>query len=169
MSNTYQISISSNARTKEGGKTADVVQPIHANSAQAIRLLAQSGDTYTLTHQSTGKAPQQIHTKRRGNDLLIQIDDYRPDDSADLILENYFEQAPGPLTGVAEDDISYRFIPNTALPQHQIGELIDGASITQVLGGSPFFVAAPLLGVAGVGGAVAAASMPPASMTPVKV
>lgn len=161
MSNTYQLSIATNSTTKDGGKVADVVQHFSANSDQATRISAQNGAVYTLTDLRIGKAPQQIHTKRRGKDLLIQLDEFRPNDSADLVLENFYDENSGFFVGTAEDEMSYPFIPNTADAQHQIGELVDGASFTQVLGGAPVMAAAPLVGVAGLGAVGALGALGP--------
>lgn len=148
----YQIGIDGTA----SDKPAEVTQ-IPAGKTAAVRLRAQPGGTYTLTDRATDKAPQQIHARRLGKDLLLQFDE-RGDGETDLILENFYGSAPGTFVGLAEDGSTYRFIPNTARESDQFASLIDGAQASQVLGGAAFGGADASVAVAGgvATGAVAA-------------
>lgn len=137
------------------GKAAEVVQAIPAGKSAPVRMKALPGATYTLAEAVSERAPQQVHTRRRGRHLEIQLDEPRPEQPPDLVLEEFYDMPAGTLGGVAEDAQLYRFIPDTALGQHQIGQLADGMSITQVLGSSPLVLtsASPLVALAPAGAA----------------
>jgi hypothetical protein len=138
-------------------KAAEVLL-IPGNKTEPVRLQAQPNAVYTLSEKASDRAPQQIFSRRQGKNLLLQLDVQRPGEAPDLILENFFELEPGTIVGVAEDANTYRFIPNTAQEFDQIRLLPEGASASQVLGGSVYVLgsgsamavaAAPLMGAAG--------------------
>jgi hypothetical protein len=78
-----------------------------------LRIAAQPGARYEVNQVESGRAPQQLHTRRRGNELHIHLDEFRPE-APDVIVENFYDMAPGTFAGVAEDNQLYPFIPNTA-------------------------------------------------------
>ena len=153
MTKNYQVTVD----RAIDAKAAEVLL-IPGNKTEPVRLQAQPSAVYTLSDKASDKAPQQIFSRRQGKNLLLQLDVQRPGEAPDLILENFFEVAPGTIVGVAEDASTYRFIPNTAQEFDQLGLLPEGASASQVLGGPVFVVssgsamavaAAPLVGAAG--------------------
>lgn len=171
--NNYQIAVDRALDNK-----ASEVLLIPANKTEPVRLQAQPGATYTLSDKATDKAPQQIFARRQGKNLHVQLDVQRPGEAPDLIIENFYEGAPGHIVGTAEDSSTYRFVPNTAQEFDQLSLMADGASASQVLGGAVFVgapaaplavAAAPLvavggfalgpmgMAVAGLGGALALA------------
>lgn len=142
-------------------KGSELIQAIPGAGAEPVRIKAQPNGNYLITDKSTGRAPQQVHARRKNKDLLIQLDEYRADGSPDLIVENFYEMAPGSFAGVAEDSVTYPFVPNTAQEGHQFASLIDGGQIAHVLGALPAttVAASPLVaaaGFAGLGGVAAA-------------
>ena len=153
MTKNYQVTVD----RAIDAKAAEVLL-IPGNKTEPVRLQAQPNAVYTLSDKASDKAPQQIFSKRQGKNLHLQLDVQRPGEAPDLILENFFEVAPGTIVGVAEDNSTYRFIPNTAQEFDQLSLLPEGASASQVLGGPVFVMssgsalvvaAAPLVGAAG--------------------
>ncbi len=153
MTKNYQVTVD----RAIDNKAAEVLL-IPGNKTEPVRLQAQPNAVYTLSDKASDKAPQQIFSRRQGKNLHLQLDVQRPGEAPDLILENFFEVAPGTIVGVAEDTSTYRFIPNTAQEFDQLSLLPEGASASQVLGGPVFVMssgsamavaAAPLVGVAG--------------------
>lgn len=136
--NNYQVTLG----PAQDGKDAEIV-PIAAGRSAPVRIQARPGAVYTLSDRATDKAPQQIHAKRQGRDLLLQFDDHQSEGMPDLVLENFYDATPGILAGVAEDGNTYRFIPNTAQAADQVGVLTDGVWASQALGGAPY--AAPAM------------------------
>jgi hypothetical protein len=143
----YQVAVD---RAQDGKASEVLIIPGHKN--EPVRLQAQPGATYTLSDKSSDKAPQQIFGRRQGKHLHLQLDVQRPGEAADLILENFFEVAPGTIVGMAEDASTYRFIPKTAQEFDQLSLLSDGGSASQVLGGAVF--------VAGAGAPLVVAAAP---------
>lgn len=152
--NNYQVAVD---RAQDGKASEVLIIPSHKN--ETVRLQAQPGATYTLSDKASEKAPQQIFGRRQGKHLHLQFDVQRPGEAADLILENFFELAPGTIVGMAEDASIYRFIPKTAQEFDQLSLLADGGSASQVLGGAVFVAgagtplvvaAAPLLAAGGL-------------------
>jgi Bacterial Ig-like domain len=146
--------VSTSSTASANGTLPEVTAPtrvthlIHQSGA-SLRIAAQPGARYEVNQVESGRAPQQLHTRRRGNELHIHLDEFRPE-APDVIVENFYDMAPGTFAGVAEDNQLYPFIPNTAALGDDIVALADGAAISQVLGGAQ-------LGLFGAGGAVGAA------------
>lgn len=133
-----------------------VTHMLPAGRIATLRLPAVAGARYVIVEDETGRAPQQIHARRRGNDLLIHIEDYKPD-QIDLILEDFYALPRGTLVGLAENDLTYPFIPSTAEPSDDIVALADGVAISQVLGSGPVGLLGAFSGAGAAGAAVAAA------------
>lgn len=164
MSTQYQIVVQTAARDISAARIAEstqdaIAQPEVTGPTRITHLLKQGGGSlriaaepaarYEINQVESGRAPQQLHTRRRGKDLLIHLDEFKPE-APDVIVENFYEVAPGTFAGLAEDNLLYPFIPNTAALGDDIVALADGAAISQVLGGAQ-------LGVFGAGGAVGGA------------
>lgn len=128
-------------------------------------LQAQSNVNYQLTDVQTGFGPQNILTKRQGDNLVIMLDDGNAE--ADIIIENYYDQAGAKITGLHENGNLYAYVPQSGEVANSISLLAEEVIASQALGGTelavpfwafdPWWVAGGVAAVAGVAGVVAAA------------
>lgn len=155
---TEQLHVSDQARASISSTTANTYL-MPAGRIATLRVPAVPGARYLITEDESGRAPQQIHARRRGNDLLLHIDDFKPD-QVDLIVENFYQMPAGNFAGLAEDELTYPFIPSTAEVSDDVVALADGMAISQVLGSSQIGAlgaASAAGGAAGAAGGAAAA------------
>jgi hypothetical protein len=153
MAPTQSPTVSAPAATEAAApvSSATAVHTLPAGRAQALKVAAVPGARYLVTDTDSGRAPQQLHARRRGKDLLIHLDEFQPE-QPDLIIENFYNSLPGTFAGMAEDELTYPFIPNTAAEADDIVALADGAAISQILGSTQVGA----LGAAGAAGGVVA-------------
>ena len=146
---------------------------------QPVRIKAQAGVKYQLqeTDKNRNTAPDYVKVKRVGKDLHIIFED---DQSADLIIEDYYSVMPEGYNGVigqAENGNFYEYYPEDPDPKGLIPQLADGGeAVNSALGGqevqgsgAALAVLAfnPLLGALGLAGAAAAAGSGGSTVTPV--
>lgn len=107
---------------------------------QALRLQAQKHVKYELVNEESGFAPENIATKRVGQDLHIAFE--KSDiDQPDVVIEGYYDD-PGAATivGRAENGLYYNYVPESGLNQEAISQLGDSVLAGQALGGDEFLV-----------------------------
>lgn len=155
-SKAYQLTILEATRAPLQGtnttpSVAPVTMPLPADRNAPLQVTAVPGAQYLLIDAATGRAPQQVHARRRGKDLAIHLDEFRAE-QPDLIVEDFYAVAPGNFTGVAEDNLTYPFIPSTAAQADDLVAMADGLAISHVLG-STQFAALGAAGLAAGGGA----------------
>ncbi|MER2164827.1 MAG: hypothetical protein ABS921_11935, partial [Psychrobacter alimentarius] len=126
-------------------------------------LQATDKINYEFLDESTGYAPNNIITKRVGQDLQISFESDSVD--PDLIIEGFYDATESALIGVAEDGSYYYYVPDTGEVADYVTELEAGEIQGQSLGGdaqvSPWWVGATesgafnalpwLAGLAGIG------------------
>lgn len=96
-------------------------------------LQAHPGVNYELFDETTGKAPDHIVAKRRGDDLLVSFE--KEGSKAELLIENYYKYSDGQaLIGVAEDGNYHHYIPDTGEVSDYVGQLKAGEIEGQALG-----------------------------------
>ncbi len=97
-------------------------------------LQARAGVNYELFDETTGKAPDHIVAKRRGDDLLVSFE--KEGSKAELLIENYYKFSDGQaLIGIAEDGSYHYYIPDTGEVSDYVGQLKAGEIEGQALGG----------------------------------
>lgn len=87
---------------------------------------------YELLDTDTGFAPQQIISKRVGDDLQITFEN---NSQPSLVIEDYYQNPTG-ITGLAENGKTYSYIPQNGLQSSSIEFLGENVLAESVLGGS---------------------------------
>ncbi len=105
-------------------------------------LQAKSGVNYELFDETTGKAPDHIVTKRKGDNLLVSFE--KEGNKAELLIENYYQYSEGQaLIGVAEDGSYHYYIPDTGETADYVGNLkageIEGQALSSERIDSPYW------------------------------
>ena len=116
---------------------SETVQSINLNTnlKQAVRVQAQNDVNYQLIDQNTGYAPENITTKRVGNDLQIAFEG-SDIEQPDLIIENYYDQDNSNLlVGAHENGNLYPYVPETGVQTDAVTLLAQEVSVGQALGG----------------------------------
>ena len=116
------------------------VEPGDGARGKGLRIQAQKHVKYELVNDDSTFAPENIATRRVGNDLHIafeQSDIAQPD----VVLEGYYNN-PGDaaIVGRAEDGLYYNYVPESGLPQEAVSQLGDNMLAGQALGGEQFSV-----------------------------
>ncbi|HMN20049.1 MAG TPA: Ig-like domain-containing protein [Ottowia sp.] len=125
---------------------------------QALHLQAQKNVKYELVNEDSGFAPENIATKRVGNDLHIAFE--KSDiEQPDVVIEGYYDD-PGTaaIVGKAESGVYYNYVPESGLNQEAISQLGDSMLAGQALGGEQFI--APFWIPPGVGPMAALGFLP---------
>ncbi|WP_338809499.1 Ig-like domain-containing protein [Neisseria leonii] len=144
-------------------ETLDTLQ-FNTAGNQAVRVKAQPNVNYELTDEATGFGPENIMTRRSGNDLHIA---FEGSDIAepDLIIEGYYDQDnTNLLIGRHENGNFYPYVPESGQTADAVSMLADHVAAGQALGGnpvtSPLWVFNPLwlLALLPIAGAIAAIS-----------
>ena len=116
---------------------SETVQSINLNTnlKQAVRVQAQNDVNYQLIDQNTGYAPENITTKRVGNDLQIAFEG-SDIEQPDLIIEDYYDQDNSNLlVGAHENGNLYPYVPETGVQTDAVTLLAQEVSVGQALGG----------------------------------
>ena len=116
---------------------SETVQSINLNTnlKQAVRVQAQNDVNYQLIDQNTGYAPENITTKRVGNDLQIAFEG-SDIEQPDLIIEDYYDQDNSNLlVGTHENGNLYPYVPETGVQTDAVTLLAQEVSVGQALGG----------------------------------
>ncbi|WP_439258085.1 hypothetical protein [Lonepinella sp. BR2271] len=139
-------------KTQGNTQTIEVAKNV-AN--QAVKIQHVGGNAvYELLDLDTNVAPQQIVSKRVGNDLHIIFQDSQDED---LIIADYYND-PALIQGLAENGQYYPYIPANSEATSAIAALNDSMLATEVLGGDAIFTGwAPHWGLAAAGAAAMAA------------
>jgi hypothetical protein len=157
MSKTYKIKLN---QGQGEAKFLDIPQAGGAGNALTVKAVA--GGKYQLVDASTGYAPENIRAMRSGKNLLVFFEGRN---TADLMIENYYEVMPegfNGLIGEAESGRFYEFIPETAVGFSTVAMLAEGsAQVGMALGGAEVFASG-----AAVGTLVAAAGLNPLFLAP---
>jgi hypothetical protein len=157
MSKTYKIKLN---QGQGEAKFLDIPQAGGAGNALMVKAVA--GGKYQLVDASTGYAPENIRAMRSGKNLLVFFEGRN---TADLMIENYYEVMPegfNGLIGEAESGRFYEFIPETAVGFSTVAMLAEGsAQVGMALGGAEVFASG-----AAVGTLVAAAGLNPLFLAP---
>ncbi|WP_439258470.1 hypothetical protein [Lonepinella sp. BR2271] len=153
------MSVLLKVKTQGNTQTVEVAKNV-AN--QAVKIQHVGGNAvYELLDQDTGVAPQQIVTKRVGDDLHITFQDSQDED---LIIADYYND-PALIQGLAENGQYYAYIPANGESASAIAALNDSMLASEVLGGDAIiagwlphwgWIAAGVAAIAGI--AIAAGS-----------
>ncbi|MDO1510549.1 MULTISPECIES: Ig-like domain-containing protein [unclassified Neisseria] len=136
-------------------------------SGQPLRIPAQAEVNYQLVDEATNFAPENIMTKRVGDNLEIAFEG-SDINNPDLILEGYYSNETGAsktslLIGQHENGNVYPYVPESTEPSEAVTMLASEVVAGQALGGeiistlwmpNPLWLLAlaPLAGLAGLGG-----------------
>src|SRR5690606_38815608 len=112
---------------------------------QPVIIQAKKNINYEFVDEATQFAPENIKTKRVGNDLHIGFEDdsNHPFDT-DLIIENYYNNdgsSTNLLIGLHENGGYYAYVPESGLQEHAVSLLADEIAVGQALGGEPLVAA----------------------------
>ncbi|MCF7529362.1 hypothetical protein ACOR62_03080 [Neisseria lisongii] len=144
----------------------ETLETVKINTAgnQAVRIQAQAKANYELTDDATGFGPENIMTKRVGNDLLVAFEG-SDIENPDLIIEGYYDQDnTNLLIGLHENGNFYPYVPESGQVADAVTQLAEEVAAGQALGGeivtTPLWVFNPLwlLGAAALVGGIAAAA-----------
>ncbi|HPR46207.1 MAG TPA: hypothetical protein PLZ13_17985, partial [Ottowia sp.] len=116
---------------------------------KALRIEAQKHVRYELIDEQTEHAPENIATKRVGNDLHVAFEG-SDIGQPDVVIKDYYgDPGAAMVIGRAENGFYYSYVPETGLEQDAISHLFDQGFAGQALGGDHF--AAALWPAAGTG------------------
>lgn len=126
-----------------------------------VVLQAKNNVNYQLTDDQTGFGPQNILTKRDGDNLVVMLEN--GDMQPDIIIENYYSEkgTSNLITGLHENGKIYAYVPESGKVGESISLLAEEVIAPQALGGTelvvPFWAFNPwwLGGIAGVAGVAA--------------
>lgn len=126
-----------------------------------VVLQAKNNVNYQLTDDQTGFGPQNILTKRDGDNLVVMLEN--GDMQPDIIIENYYTEkgTSNLITGLHENGKIYAYVPESGKVGESISLLAEEIIAPQALGGTelvvPFWAFNPwwLGGIAGVAGVAA--------------
>ena len=123
-------------KINDGNKTLETVK---LNATKKVVIKVQPNVNYELVDDATQYAPQNIVTKRVGNDLYIAFEGTDINVDSDLVLEGYYENKNNVyLLGMAEDGSYYAYIPESGIKTDAVPMLADQIFAPQVLGGEKF-------------------------------
>ena len=123
-------------KINDGNKTLETVK---LNTTKKVVIKVQPNVNYELVDDATQYAPQNIVTKRVGNDLYIAFEGTDINVDSDLVLEGYYENKNNVyLLGMAEDGSYYAYIPESGIKTDAVPMLADQVFAPQVLGGEKF-------------------------------
>ena len=123
-------------KINDGNKTLETVK---LNATKKVVIKVQPNVNYELVDDTTQYAPQNIVTKRVGNDLYIAFEGTDINVDSDLVLEGYYENKNNVyLLGMAEDGSYYAYIPESGIKTDAVPMLADQVFAPQVLGGEKF-------------------------------
>ncbi|WP_439258488.1 Ig domain-containing protein, partial [Lonepinella sp. BR2271] len=147
------MSVLLKVKTQGNTQTIEVAKNV-AN--QAVKIQHVGGNAvYELLDQDTGVAPQQIVTKRVGDDLYITFENSQDED---LIITDYYND-PALIQGLAENGQYYAYVPANGESANAIAVLNDSMLASEVLGGDPIvagwlphwgWIAAGVAAIAGI-------------------
>ena len=137
-------------------------------SGQALRIPAQNKVNYQFIDDATGFGPENIMTKRVGDNLEIAFEG-TDISNPDLIIEGYYADAAAAesgsiLVGQHENGSMYPYIPESTMQEEAVTMLAEDVAAGQALGGeliaagalSPLWGAAGAASLAAIGGAASA-------------
>ncbi|OOF64236.1 hypothetical protein [Rodentibacter sp. Ppn85] len=105
---------------------------------ETLTLLAKGEANYQLIDDKTGVGPENIITKREGNDLKIFLKD--GDMKEDIVIKDYYDEETGKetsnlLIGQADNGKIYAYIPESGVKADAVSLLADQVTAPQILGG----------------------------------
>ncbi len=108
-------------------------------SGEALRIPAQANVNYQFTDDATQLGPENIMTKRVGDDLAIAFEG-SDIQNPDMILEGYYSDATGAsksslLIGQHDNGGMYPYVPESAVPGDAVTMLAEEVEAGQALGG----------------------------------
>ncbi|WP_037032452.1 Ig-like domain-containing protein, partial [Psychrobacter phenylpyruvicus] len=112
-------------------------ESVNLDSRNHPKIQATPQANYELIDTTNGsKAPQQIITKRSGNNLEILFD---KEASETLTIEGFYDAPNSNLIGLAEDGSYYNYAPDTVSAINSTAQVnaIDQSLVSQSLSGSP--------------------------------
>ena len=137
-------------------------------SGQALRIPAQNKVNYQFIDDATGFGPENIMTKRVGDNLEIAFEGTNIS-NPDLIIEGYYADAAAAesgsiLVGQHENGSMYPYVPESTMQEEAVTMLAEDVAAGQALGGeliaagalSPLWGAAGAASLAAIGGAASA-------------
>gem|GEM_PF-1925625 len=137
-------------------------------SGQALRIPAQNKVNYQFIDDATGFGPENIMTKRVGDNLEIAFEG-TDISNPDLIIEGYYADAAAAesgsiLVGLHENGSMYPYVPESTMQEEAVTMLAEDVAAGQALGGeliaagalSPLWGAAGAASLAAIGGAASA-------------
>ncbi|WP_171261374.1 beta strand repeat-containing protein [Acinetobacter indicus] len=113
---------------------------------QPVIIQAKKNVNYEFVDVATQFAPENIKTKRVGNDLHVSFeDDSKRAFDADLIIEDYYNNdgsSTNLLIGLHENGSYYAYVPESGLQEHAVSLLAEEMAAGQALGGEALIAAA---------------------------
>ncbi|MDO5639699.1 MAG: Ig-like domain-containing protein, partial [Neisseria sp.] len=108
-------------------------------SGEALRIPARGEVNYQFIDDATQLGPENIMTKRVGNDLAIAFEG-SDIQNPDMVLEGYYSDATGAsqsslLMGQHENGGMYPYVPESAAPADAVTMLAEEVEAGQALGG----------------------------------
>lgn len=108
-------------------------------SGEVLRIPAQSEVNYQFIDEATQFGPENIMTKRVGDNLEIAFEG-SDISNPDLILEGYYSEATDAsksslLVGQHENGATYPYVPESAEPSEAVTMLAEEVVAGQALGG----------------------------------
>jgi len=113
--------------------------------AQVVHIKAHSDVNYELIEKKTGYAPENIVTKRVGDDLYIAFEG-SDISQPDVIIDGYYTHSGELIIGKAENGLYYNYVPESAADVDAISALDSGDMAGQALGGEGFITPLWILG-----------------------
>lgn len=103
-----------------------------------IDMRGQKHVNFELMNEQTGFGPENIATKRVGNDLHIAFEQSEIG-SPDLVIEGYYEDSfDHGVMGRAEDGLYYHYVPESGVQSEAISRLGEDLLAGQALGGERY-------------------------------
>lgn len=114
-------------------------------NGKVLVLQAQHEVNYQLVDTTSGFAPQNILTKREGDNLVILLEDGNM--QPDIIIEDYYSHQGNLVIGLHENGRLYAYVPESGIAEESISLLAKEVTAPQAIGGdelvTPFWVFNP--------------------------
>lgn len=90
---------------------------------KVLVLEAQGNVNYQIVEHQTGLGPQNILTKRQGDDLVIFLEE--DNTKEDIIIKNYYDEKGAMVIGLHENGSLYAYVPESGKAAESISVLAE--------------------------------------------
>ena len=134
MKKTYKVKVI------PGAGEAQVLDVASSSGVGSTTINAVANGRYQLIDVGTGGAPDNIRTRRQGNDLQVYFEGR---EQADLVIADYFaDSANNTLMGEAQNGVFHPYIPESGEWTRSLPQMADGAKpVGMALGSEPLALA----------------------------